>query len=384
MPPRPAVLASAAARRRRDRSFRSSATAANRSRIADVSIIARLYEGKDRAGISLVKNPGGVTSLDLIDFLITRLRQLENASRTKQEHADLQGVRRWRAIGSNSKKASARPLSTKPTEPKSNAMRRLSHGVGRTASSVRIAAAGSIASSGAERGDCSSVTPAASRRPSGRERFSPRASCRCASGSRRSIRSRNPKAGISNLELARRLGLTQTAAWMMKHKLVQVMLERNASKRLTGKVQMDDAYIGGAHSGRRGRGAEGNTWFVAAVATTDDGKPDQIILRRVKAFSKVGDPKPFYHGDPRRGRGRLRWIGLFPSRHGGRLRSRGHQNWQWSESRKDASLQMGQHRARQHEGRVGWNISRRPGKNTCPAISPNSNTASIAGMTSKP
>ncbi len=51
MPPRPAVLASAAARRRRDRSFRSSATAANRSRIADVSIIARLYEGKDRAGI---------------------------------------------------------------------------------------------------------------------------------------------------------------------------------------------------------------------------------------------------------------------------------------------------------------------------------------------
>ena len=41
-----------------------------------------------------------------------------------------------------------------------------------------------------ERGDCSSVTPAASRRPSGRERFSPRASCRCASGSRRSIRSR--------------------------------------------------------------------------------------------------------------------------------------------------------------------------------------------------
>ncbi len=126
-------------------------------------------------------------------YLITRLRQLESASRTKQEQVGLQGVRRWRAIGSNSRKASARPLSTKPTEPKSNAMRRSSHGVGRTASSVRIAAAGSIASSGAERGDCSSVTRAANRRPSGRERFSPRASCRCASGSRRSIRSRNPR-----------------------------------------------------------------------------------------------------------------------------------------------------------------------------------------------
>ncbi len=82
------------------------------------------------------------------------------------------------------------------------------------------------------------------------------------------------KKGISSIELGRRLGVTQTAAWMMKHKLAQVMLERNASKRLKGNVQMDDAYIGGARSGR-GRGARGKTRFVAGIATTDDGKPDQ-------------------------------------------------------------------------------------------------------------
>ncbi len=93
------------------------------------------------------------------------------------------------------------------------------------------------------------------------------------------------KKGISSIELGRRLGVTQTAAWMMKHKLAQVMLERNASKRLKGNVQMDDAYIGGARSVRRGRGATGKTPFVAAIATTDDGKPDQIILRPIKAFS---------------------------------------------------------------------------------------------------
>jgi transposase-like protein len=93
------------------------------------------------------------------------------------------------------------------------------------------------------------------------------------------------KKGISSIELGRRLGVTQTAAWMMKHKLAQVMLERNASKRLKGNVQMDDAYVGGARSGRRGRGAAGKTPFVAAIATTDDGKPDQIILRPVRAFS---------------------------------------------------------------------------------------------------
>jgi transposase-like protein len=95
------------------------------------------------------------------------------------------------------------------------------------------------------------------------------------------------KQGISSLELARRLGVTQNAAWKMKHKLAQAMLERNAAKRLKGKVQMDDAYLGGERSGPPGRGAEGKTPFVAAVETTDDGKPHQIILRRVKAFSKL-------------------------------------------------------------------------------------------------
>ena len=49
---------------------------------------------------------------------------------------------------------------------------------------------------------------------------------------------------------------------------------------------MDDAYVGGARSGYAAwRGAAGKTPFVAAIATTDDGKPDQIILRPVRAFS---------------------------------------------------------------------------------------------------
>jgi transposase-like protein len=95
------------------------------------------------------------------------------------------------------------------------------------------------------------------------------------------------KKGISSIELGRRLGITQTAAWTLKHKLAQVMMERNAVKRLKGQVQMDDAYIGGVRSGRRGRGAAGKTPFVAAVAVTGDGKPDQIILRCVAGFRKA-------------------------------------------------------------------------------------------------
>ena len=93
------------------------------------------------------------------------------------------------------------------------------------------------------------------------------------------------KQGISSIELGRRLGVTQTTAWTIKHKLKQVMLERDAGKPLTGRVEIDDAYLGGERSGgKRGRGAPGKTPFVAAVETTADGKPVRLKLRRVTSF----------------------------------------------------------------------------------------------------
>jgi transposase-like protein len=96
------------------------------------------------------------------------------------------------------------------------------------------------------------------------------------------------KQGISSIELGRRLGVTQTTAWKIKHKLAQVMLERNGSRKLTGRVEADDAYIGGERSGgKRGRGAEGKTPFVAAVETTPEGKPVRLVLRRITAFTKA-------------------------------------------------------------------------------------------------
>ena len=95
------------------------------------------------------------------------------------------------------------------------------------------------------------------------------------------------KQGISSIELGRRLGVTQTTAWKIKHKLAQVMMEREAQKPLDGRVEMDDVYLGGERSGgKRGRGSPGKRPFLAAVETTDDGKPVRIKLRRVKRFSK--------------------------------------------------------------------------------------------------
>ena len=72
------------------------------------------------------------------------------------------------------------------------------------------------------------------------------------------------KQGISSVELGRRLGVKQFTAWKLKHKLAQVMLERDG--------------------GKRGRGAPGKTPFVAAVETTPEGKPVRLKLRRVTSF----------------------------------------------------------------------------------------------------
>jgi transposase-like protein len=95
------------------------------------------------------------------------------------------------------------------------------------------------------------------------------------------------KQGISSIELGRRLGVTQSTAWTIKHKLGQVMLERDAERLLAGRIEFDDAYLGGERSGgKRGRGSPGKTPFLAAVETTPEGKPVRLKLRRVGSFCR--------------------------------------------------------------------------------------------------
>ena len=62
------------------------------------------------------------------------------------------------------------------------------------------------------------------------------------------------KGGMSSVELARRLGTRQPTAWLLKHKLMAAMEAREAGKpRLAGRVEVDDAYLGGRAGGKRGR-----------------------------------------------------------------------------------------------------------------------------------
>jgi ISXO2-like transposase domain/Transposase zinc-ribbon domain len=94
--------------------------------------------------------------------------------------------------------------------------------------------------------------------------------------------------GISSIELARRLGVRQPTAWLMKHKLMRAMAAREAAKpKLPGRVEVDDAYLGGERpGGKRGRGAAGKTPIVAAVETTAERRPKRLRLTVVKGFRK--------------------------------------------------------------------------------------------------
>lgn len=94
------------------------------------------------------------------------------------------------------------------------------------------------------------------------------------------------KTGLSALALSRQLGVSYPTAWLMHHKLMQAMLEREQRYRLAGHVQLDDAYLGGEHrGGKSGRGSENKTAFLAAVSLNTEGHPLRTRLTPVATFT---------------------------------------------------------------------------------------------------
>ncbi len=89
------------------------------------------------------------------------------------------------------------------------------------------------------------------------------------------------KNNVAALELKRHLGVCYKTAWLIKHKLMEVMRVREDGRQLDGRVEIDDAYLGGERSGgKAGRGSENKVPFVAAVQTTPDGQPQFVCLRQ--------------------------------------------------------------------------------------------------------
>ncbi len=95
------------------------------------------------------------------------------------------------------------------------------------------------------------------------------------------------KNNVSALELTRLLGVCYRTAWRIKHKFMQVMHEREYATILSGRVEVDDAYLGGQRSGGKvGRGSENKVPFVAAVETNEEGHPIRAVFSPVSGFTR--------------------------------------------------------------------------------------------------
>lgn len=89
-----------------------------------------------------------------------------------------------------------------------------------------------------------------------------------------------PKGGASALELQRVLGLgSYVTAWTWLHKFRRAMV-RPGRDRLSGQVEADETYVGGAEEGVHGREMVGKA--LVAIAAEEDGRGiGRIRLRRI-------------------------------------------------------------------------------------------------------
>ncbi|HUE10470.1 MAG TPA: IS1595 family transposase [Steroidobacteraceae bacterium] len=100
----------------------------------------------------------------------------------------------------------------------------------------------------------------------------------------------HPK-GIASTTLARDLGITQKSAWFVLHRLRYAARTQSFNAPLTGKVEVDETYVGGkAHNKRGGRGGsgggvKGKTAVIGAVS--DKGGVIAKVLPRTVGWPEA-------------------------------------------------------------------------------------------------
>ena len=89
------------------------------------------------------------------------------------------------------------------------------------------------------------------------------------------------KNGYSALSIQRSLGLSYPTAWLCLHKLRRAMV-RNDQDRLSGEVEVDECYVGGACEGKRGRGADRKSIVLVAAERKLSEKTGRTIFGRIR------------------------------------------------------------------------------------------------------
>ena len=96
------------------------------------------------------------------------------------------------------------------------------------------------------------------------------------------------KPGISALQLHRQLGMHFATAYMLLMKLRSGLVNPFRSK-LKGTVEIDETYIGGKASGKRGRGAASKSVVIGAVEVIDTSEKrvgGRIRMRKISSASR--------------------------------------------------------------------------------------------------
>ena len=89
------------------------------------------------------------------------------------------------------------------------------------------------------------------------------------------------KGGISALELSRQMGISEESAFTLLHKLRHAMVDPERTK-LSGRVEVDETYIGGPVEGRGSGKFKGGQVIVVGAVEVADKMPKRIRFRVVE------------------------------------------------------------------------------------------------------
>lgn len=89
------------------------------------------------------------------------------------------------------------------------------------------------------------------------------------------------KNGVSALNFQKNIGIgSYETSWVLFHKIRKAMIQVDRSL-LQGDVEVDEAFIGGVRSGKRGRGAEGKELIVIAAEFSGKSRIGRIRIQRI-------------------------------------------------------------------------------------------------------
>jgi transcription elongation factor Elf1/transposase-like protein len=93
------------------------------------------------------------------------------------------------------------------------------------------------------------------------------------------------KGGVSALRLAKHIGVSWLTARNVLKKIRTAMAHRDSIYRLQDLIELDDTYVGGKRTGKRGRGAKGKKPVLVAVETRYEGA-GFAAMQKVETVSK--------------------------------------------------------------------------------------------------